>query len=372
MDPKTTERLFVSATMRELGYDRFWQVAAAQLRRAFLSNRHFLCRSVSASPVVWPDLHAHDQPPQHFCPCSACSHYLPESLAHRKSSCRSTSQMSSPTPSFSTRSGQSTLGSLKLWDLRPTWSGKPARPTMISLAIWKPSSQPSTARRVQSCASKRTHLISTLRCAERWPPDDQSLRLSARPLLLEPRRHLGASGPGRSDGPCALHDRANRQGGDHGQLFRPAYLRVACRPRAFNYFVPETAPEGMSEAEAKAANYGVFSARYGNVYTVKQAVQLIERAFGEATYDEVWELGDRFVDPFRPQIQPKGFETREALEASRRHPSRRRAPRLRRGRRPGLHPRSDRGLAVDQDGGRLSDRAGASPAAAMIRPSTRR
>lgn len=85
----------------------------------------------------------------------------------------------------------------------------------------------------------------------------------------------------------------------------------------FNYFVPETAPEGMSETEAKAANYGVFSARYGNVYTVKQAVQLIERAFGEATYDEVWELGDRFVDPFRPQIQPKGFETREALEASR-------------------------------------------------------
>jgi hypothetical protein len=85
----------------------------------------------------------------------------------------------------------------------------------------------------------------------------------------------------------------------------------------FNYFVPETAPEGMSEAEAKAANYGVFSARYGNVYTVKQAVQLFERAFGEATYEEVWELGDRFVDPFRPQIQPKGFETREALEASR-------------------------------------------------------
>ncbi|KAK0329975.1 hypothetical protein LTR94_034641, partial [Friedmanniomyces endolithicus] len=35
----------------------------------------------------------------------------------------------------------------------------------------------------------------------------------------------------------------------------------------FNYFVPEAAPASLSAAEAKAANYGVFSARYGNIYT---------------------------------------------------------------------------------------------------------
>lgn len=85
----------------------------------------------------------------------------------------------------------------------------------------------------------------------------------------------------------------------------------------FNYFVPEAAPADMSAADAKTANYGVFSARYGNVYTVKQAVQLFDRAFGEATFDEVWEKGDRLVDPFRPQIDPDGFSSREHLESSR-------------------------------------------------------
>lgn len=85
----------------------------------------------------------------------------------------------------------------------------------------------------------------------------------------------------------------------------------------FNYFVPEAAPASLSAAEAKAANYGVFSARYGNIYTVRQAVQLFDRAFGHATFDEAWERDDRLVDPFRPQIDPKGFADLNALRASR-------------------------------------------------------
>lgn len=85
----------------------------------------------------------------------------------------------------------------------------------------------------------------------------------------------------------------------------------------FNYHVPEAAPPGMSAVDARKANYGIFSARYGNVYTVKQAVQLFDRAFGEATFDEAWERGDRFVDPFRPQIDPDGFASLGDLNASR-------------------------------------------------------
>ncbi len=85
----------------------------------------------------------------------------------------------------------------------------------------------------------------------------------------------------------------------------------------FNYFVPESAPDDMGPDDAKRANYGVFSARYGNVYTVRQAVQLIDRAFDGAEFDEVWEKGSHFVDPFRPQIEPDGFETPEAVRQSR-------------------------------------------------------
>lgn len=84
-----------------------------------------------------------------------------------------------------------------------------------------------------------------------------------------------------------------------------------------NYFVAETAPEGMDPNEAARRNYGVFSARYGNVYTVRQAVQLFDRAFGRfAPKEDVWGMGNVYVDPFRPMIEPEGFDSAEACRAS--------------------------------------------------------
>src|SRR3954471_23317686 len=38
------------------------------------------------------------------------------------------------------------------------------------------------------------------------------------------------------------------------------------------YFVPEDAPPGLDDAARRARGYGVFSARYGNVYTVRQGL----------------------------------------------------------------------------------------------------
>jgi len=84
----------------------------------------------------------------------------------------------------------------------------------------------------------------------------------------------------------------------------------------FNYFVTEPGPESMSVAERKARNYGLFSARYGNVYTVRQLLQLFDRAMGTRSFElEPWKRGDRWVDPFRPIAEPDGFETAESLAA---------------------------------------------------------
>lgn len=81
-----------------------------------------------------------------------------------------------------------------------------------------------------------------------------------------------------------------------------------------NYLVTENAPEGMEPDAARALGYGVFSARYGNVYTVRQAVQLFDRAFGNFEPAEgVWARGDRYVDAFRPQIEPEGYATPEEV-----------------------------------------------------------
>lgn len=88
----------------------------------------------------------------------------------------------------------------------------------------------------------------------------------------------------------------------------------------FNYLVTEQAPEGSGRDEARRLNYGVFSARYGNVYTVRQALQLVERAYGSSSAEEGWNSGGRVVDPYRPQIEPDGFaSTAEMLKSRETH-----------------------------------------------------
>lgn len=85
----------------------------------------------------------------------------------------------------------------------------------------------------------------------------------------------------------------------------------------FNYYVSETAPENITNAEER--NFGVFSARYGNIYTAKQLVQLYDRAYGEfSPAENYWVRNDgKFVDPFRPQIEPEGFNSVDDLDAAR-------------------------------------------------------
>ncbi|CAO4179303.1 GSCFA domain-containing protein [Methylorubrum populi] len=89
----------------------------------------------------------------------------------------------------------------------------------------------------------------------------------------------------------------------------------------FRYHVTEEAPEGMGEAEATSRQYGTFSARYGNLYGPRQFVQLFDRAFG--AFDpqlKAWQREDgRFVDPFRPTIEPDGFADEAAVLAAREH-----------------------------------------------------
>lgn len=85
-----------------------------------------------------------------------------------------------------------------------------------------------------------------------------------------------------------------------------------------HYFVPERAPPDLSAADAAARQFGLFSARYGNVYTVRQAVQLFDRAFGRfQPRASAWAQGDRWVDPFRPQVEPGGFDSPAAVAAAR-------------------------------------------------------
>lgn len=82
----------------------------------------------------------------------------------------------------------------------------------------------------------------------------------------------------------------------------------------FNYFVTEPKPDYMSHQEASGKQYGTFSARYGNVYTVKQASQLFDRCYGLKNFGEnVWSKDENYIDAFRPTIHASGFSTINSL-----------------------------------------------------------
>jgi hypothetical protein len=75
----------------------------------------------------------------------------------------------------------------------------------------------------------------------------------------------------------------------------------------------------IREESSQNPDEPVFSARYGNIYTVRQLSQLLRRAYGlHRPVDSAWLRNDgRFVDPFRPQLFPNGFETGDAVKAAR-------------------------------------------------------
>ena len=86
-----------------------------------------------------------------------------------------------------------------------------------------------------------------------------------------------------------------------------------------NYYVPERPPALFDEGVGRDFGYGVYSARYGNIYTVRQLIQLVERAYGRfEPVEDCW-LDDKggVLDPFRPNIQPVPFASEKEMRLDR-------------------------------------------------------
>ena len=73
-------------------------------------------------------------------------------------------------------------------------------------------------------------------------------------------------------------------------------------------------PLFSSEAEARKWGFGVFSCRYGNIYTTRQLIQLFDEALGNRTPSElVWEKDGRYFDALRQSVDPFGQETAQSV-----------------------------------------------------------
>ncbi|RYG29357.1 GSCFA family protein, partial [bacterium] len=82
----------------------------------------------------------------------------------------------------------------------------------------------------------------------------------------------------------------------------------------FAYIDAEPAPPLLSASERKSSGYGLYSARYGNIYTTRQLRQLLEEAYGlREPAERVWRSKDRYYDPFRPSIEPNGVSTEDEV-----------------------------------------------------------
>lgn len=90
------------------------------------------------------------------------------------------------------------------------------------------------------------------------------------------------------------------------------------RIRGFQVLDAEPPPPGLDTKAAQQFGFELYSARYGNVYTVRQLLQLIQECSGlRAPLVGVWEKDDRFYDALRPSVEPEGLYTPEAVAAHR-------------------------------------------------------
>lgn len=90
------------------------------------------------------------------------------------------------------------------------------------------------------------------------------------------------------------------------------------RRSGFTFVDTEPPPDLLAPEQRTSFGYEMYSARYGNVYTSRQLLQLFQRSFGEFVPEETsWVKGQGVVDPFRPTIEPEPFSTVNELAQSR-------------------------------------------------------
>lgn len=95
---------------------------------------------------------------------------------------------------------------------------------------------------------------------------------------------------------------------------------IAHRMRSSGYAVldVEPAPPGLIGEKAAKYGYGIYSARYGNIYTARQLLQLLQEATEQKeVQDFIWQKDGAFFDAFRPAVEPFGLRSKDDVIAHR-------------------------------------------------------
>lgn len=91
------------------------------------------------------------------------------------------------------------------------------------------------------------------------------------------------------------------------------HLSRFIKERNLNFYSLEKTPKNQNSLDFEKNFSNNFSALYGNIYTARQASQLLKRSQGWEPAESVWTSNGRFYDPFRPTVFVNGFPDKETL-----------------------------------------------------------
>jgi hypothetical protein len=90
------------------------------------------------------------------------------------------------------------------------------------------------------------------------------------------------------------------------------------RRNGYRVLDAEPPPPGLPEERRMAFGFATYSARFGNLYTIRQLRQLLEEAMGQRRpVETAWEKQGRFFDALRPAVEPEGLDSPAEVAAHR-------------------------------------------------------
>ncbi|CAN5177588.1 GSCFA domain-containing protein [soil metagenome] len=96
------------------------------------------------------------------------------------------------------------------------------------------------------------------------------------------------------------------------------HIATHLRRNGYTVIDAEPAPPGLSPEIAREYGYGMFSARYANVYCMRQMLQIAQEAYGTfQPADPIWTRDGRFFDAMRPSVEPGGLASADSVRAHR-------------------------------------------------------
>ncbi|MDQ7070142.1 MAG: GSCFA domain-containing protein [Rhodobacterales bacterium] len=96
------------------------------------------------------------------------------------------------------------------------------------------------------------------------------------------------------------------------------HMHRALSGAGWNVLQAEPMTDIVPRKLAEKYSYGIYSARYGNLYTARQFRQLIQEALGDTPLNLlVWQRDGRYFDALRPSVEPDGYDTAHDVKRAR-------------------------------------------------------